>query len=132
MNTTAKQNTKVSGSDSGATATPEKQEPASPTIMDEPTQTEAPAPTPAPAVQRMSHKDHMIWMRDTSMQIRQHYEEKTGSKLSKPISNKLFARDMDVWFSARQKEQANAADVSAIDPQPVDPSAIGKEEGGGE
>jgi hypothetical protein len=84
-------------------------------------------PTPTPGVQRMSHKDHMTWMRDISMQIREHYQAKTGNKLSKPLSHALFTRDMGSWFSCRQKEQAEFADLAALDPQPFDPNAAEQE-----
>src|SRR6266436_359193 len=84
---------------------------------------ETPASTPTLTVQRMSHKDHMLWMRDISTQIREHYEAKTGNKLSKPTSNALFTRDMNAWFSSRQREQAETADLVALDPQPFDPNA---------
>src|SRR5947209_2572239 len=92
-------------------------------------ETPTPTSTPTPAVQRMSHKDHMLWMRDISTQIREHYEAKTGNKLSKPTSNALFTRDMNTWFSSRQREQAESANLAALDPEPFDPNAVGQEGG---
>jgi hypothetical protein len=71
--------------------------------------------------QRMSREDHMLWMRDISTQIRDHYRQKTGdNKIPKPISHALFNRDMSTWFSLRQKEQAEFTDLTAIDPEPTD------------
>jgi hypothetical protein len=88
---------------------------------------EPPIPAKQPTVPpkgRMSHKEHMEWLRDISTQIRDHYEEKTGNKMPKPVSNQLFNRDMGVWFSSRQKAQAESADLIAVDPVPFDPTAV--------
>jgi hypothetical protein len=77
-----------------------------------------------PKVQRISHKDHMIWMREISTQIRDHYQQKTGNKMPKPVSHQLFNRDMGTWFSSRQKEQGESANLEAIDPHPFDPQRV--------
>jgi hypothetical protein len=93
--------------------------------------TQPPIPAKQPAVPpkgRMSHKEHMEWLRDISTQIRDHYEEKTGNKMPKPVSNQLFNRDMGVWFSSRQKAQAESADLTAVDPEPFDPNAVAENE----
>jgi hypothetical protein len=142
MNTDIQTQPEVNGSESNATTAAENLEP-----QIQPTIETAPAPLPnpkfrrvgesatmqpseaveqpiAPPAQRTSHKDHMTWLRDISAQICEHYEKKTGNKLSKPISNALFARDMNVWFSARQKQQAEWAKLEVIDPEPLDPTVV--------